>query len=152
MCGINRTSSEPPNHASCAEWAVKACPFLAVPKRLRDERDLPPQAGMAGIGITRNPGVSMLWETKKYETWRPERGGNGILFDIGEPVPYGVDWFCEGRAATRAEVVHSVETGLPILLKQAAVDGAEACFDLGRKTERFMALLPPEPEQKAAVA
>ena len=144
MCGINRTSAEPPNHASCAEWAAKACPFLTMPKRIRDERGLPPGAhSQAGVGIKRNPGVVMLWETAKYTTWRPPNGG--ILFDLGEPTLYGVEWLCEGREATRAEVMRSVETGLPSLLALAAEQGPEACFDLGQMTERFMAYLPDAP-------
>lgn len=140
MCGVNRTSAEPPSHSFCAEWAVKACPFLAVPKRLRDERNLPANATQAGVGIKRNPGVAMLWATKAYTTWKPPSGG--VLFDIGEPVPYGVEWFCEGRQATRAEVMESIETGLPLLLEQAATGGALACFQLGQMTERFMAFVP----------
>lgn len=140
MCGINRTSAEPPCHSWCAEWTVRACPFLSVPKRLRDERDLPSGHSQAGVGIKRNPGVAMLWTSQSYKTWRPE--GGGILFDLGEPTPYGVEWFAAGRPATRAEVMESVETGLPLLLTQAARDGAEGCFELGRMTERFLAYLP----------
>lgn len=139
MCGINRTSAEPPNHSWCAEWAARACPFLAVPKRLRDARGLPANVTQAGVGIKRNPGVVMLWESRTYATWRPETGG--VLFDIGDPV--SVDWLCEGRDATHAEVMASVETGLPLLLEQAAKGGAEACFQLGQMTERLLALVPP---------
>lgn len=147
MCGINRTASEPPAHLACARWSARACPFLAYPKRVRDERDLP--AGqMAGIGILRNPGVAMVWESRKWSTWRPDSAkAAGILFDLGEPSL--VEWYCEGREATRAEVVASIETGLPILLRQAVQDGAEACFELGRMTERFMPFLPPEPVAEA---
>lgn len=147
MCGINRTSPEPPCHSWCAEWAAKACPFLAVPKRLRDERDLPANASQAGVGIKRNPGVAMLWASKTYKTWKPDSGG--VLFDLGEPVPYGVEWSCEGRTATHAEVMTSIETGLPLLMAQAAKDGALSIFELGRMTERFMAYVPPEdPEEE----
>lgn len=138
MCGINRTSAEPPCHAACAQWSVRACPFLAVPKRIRDEADLPAHRSQAGVGIKRNPGVAMLWTTTKYETWKPP--GGGVLFDIGEPVR--VEWFAHGRAASREEVEASVETGLPILLKDAASEGALACFELGRMTERFLKHLP----------
>lgn len=142
MCGVNRTSPEPPNHSFCAEWAVRACPFLATPKRLRDERGLPAAVTQAGIGIKRNPGVAMLWATEAYETWRPP--GGGILFEMGEPIPYGVEWFAHGRRATRAEVVASIETGLPLLLEQAAKDDALACMELGRMVERFMVWLPDD--------
>jgi hypothetical protein len=140
MCGVNRTSAEPPNHRSCAEWAARACPFLAVPKRLRDERGLPSDATQAGVGILRNPGVAMLWASTTYSTWRPP--GGGVLFNIGDPID--VRWLCEGREATRAEVQTSIETGLPLLLKEAATDGALACFELGRMMERFLDHLPPD--------
>lgn len=149
MCGVNRTSAEPPNHRPCAEWAAKACPFLAIPKRIRDERELPANTSVAGVGIKRNPGVVMLWTSRNYSTWKPE--GHGVLFEIGDPVR--VDWLCEGREATRAEVMHSVETGLPLLLAQAVNGGAEACFQLGQMTERFLAHVPAEtPTEIAAVA
>lgn len=139
MCGINHTSAEPPCHDACARWSARACPFLAVPKRIRDDRDLP-ESHQAGFGILRNPGVTMLWTTAKYTTWKPP--GGGLLFDIGEPIR--VEWIAQGRAATRAEVETSIETGLPLLLKQATQDGALGCFELGRATERFLAHLPTE--------
>lgn len=145
MCGVNRTSAEPPNHFACAQWAVKACPFLAIPKRLRDERAMPVNATQAGIGIKRNPGVAMLWMSSTWKTWRPDAGqgvGPGVLFDLGDPL--AVEWWCEGRAATRAEVMHSTETGLPFLLAEAVKGGPEHIFALGRMTERFLAYLPEE--------
>lgn len=138
MCGINRTNAEPPCHAECARWSAMACPFLSHPKRLRDERDLPPSRSQAGVGIKRNPGVTMVWTSDSYSTWRPPSGG--VLFDLGEPL--SVEWFCQGRQATRPEVMESVETGLPLLLRPAAEQSANACFELGRMTERFLALLP----------
>lgn len=140
MCGINRTSAEPPSHLDCARWSARACPFMAYPKRIRDERDLPANASQAGVGIKRNPGAAMVWRCESYETWRPP--GGGLLFELGEPS--AVEWYCEGRVASRAEVTHSIETGLPLLLAQAAKDGADACFELGRMTQRFMAWLPAD--------
>jgi hypothetical protein len=68
MCGINRTSAEPPCHVACARWSARACPFLSFPKRTRDSTGLPGDASMAGLGITRNPGVAMLWLCSTYET------------------------------------------------------------------------------------
>ena len=41
MCAITRTTAEPPSHLACAEYAVKACPFLSQPRMRRNERDLP---------------------------------------------------------------------------------------------------------------
>lgn len=146
MCGVNRTSAEPPSHIECARWSARACPFLSQPKRIRDERDLPP-AMMAGHGIMRNPGVSMVWICDDYEIWRPPTGG--ILFNIGEPT--SIEYVREGRGATLAEITESIETGLPSLLAQAARDGAQACFELGRMTERFLAYLPPSDTADAHV-
>lgn len=112
--------------------------FPGRPKRLRDERDLPKGLQQAGFGITRNPGVAMVWSTRKWKTWRPP--GGGILFNIGEPD--AIDWFAEGRPATNGEIMKSVTTGIPLLLEQAAEDGAVACFQLGQMTQIFLNLIP----------
>lgn len=138
MCGVNRTSAEPPSHLACARWSAMACPFLAHPKRIRDERGLPAGTTQAGVGIKRNPGVAMLWTGDGYEVWRPP--GGGVLFAL--PDPTSVEWLCEGRPATRDEVMESVESGLPLLLAEAAKEGAAACFQLGQMTERFLAYVP----------
>lgn len=37
MCGINRTSSEPPSHLMCARWSAQNCPFLSNPRMVRRE-------------------------------------------------------------------------------------------------------------------
>jgi hypothetical protein len=140
MCGINRNSAEPPCHEDCAMWSARACPFLSTPKRIRDDQGLPEGVTSAGVAIARNPGVAMLWSSENYAPWKPN--GGGVLFDIGDPVK--VAWVCEGRAATRKEVMESVETGLPILLKVALQDGAMGVFELGRATERFLRHLPEE--------
>lgn len=133
MCGINRNSAEPPCHLECARWAVQICPFLAFPKRTRDESDIPTHASVAGIGITRNPGVTMLWTTTGY-TVKP-----GPLFDIGEPA--AVEWWATRRPATRDEVAHSIRTGLPKLEEQALNPADQA--ELMRRTVDFVKYLPP---------
>jgi hypothetical protein len=57
MCGINRTSSEPPCHLDCARWSAKNCPFLVRPRMVRREGDGMEDGKFAGgIGLTRNPG------------------------------------------------------------------------------------------------
>jgi len=118
MCGVNRTSSEPPSHLSCARWSAQNCPFLSIPKMVRREDDIVNNATLrensAGIAITRNPGVAMLWSTREYEVFRVE---NGILIQMGNPT--AVEWYAHGRPATRAEVDASIEGGLPSLLNLA---------------------------------
>lgn len=144
MCSINRTISEPPSHRECAEWAIVACPFLNQRQVRRRENDLPEErGGPAGIAITRQPGVSCLWIARSYRVIRVEAGEGiepGILFKIGDPVD--VRWYREGRQATRAEVLHSIDTGYPLLLKVAEEDGNVEELEAAR--DKAMALLPQE--------
>lgn len=125
MCAVNHTSAEPPSHRVCAEWAAAVCPFLTTPGRERRLAGLPEECNVAGIMIERNPGVVLLWSS---DTWTLRREPDGVLFDIGEP--RSVRWLCEGRTATRAEVIKSVETGLPSLVEVAAQHGEMAALEL----------------------
>jgi hypothetical protein len=115
MCGINRTSAEPPSHIECARWSARNCPFLANPRMVRREDEVLNNAVLreraAGHAITRNPGVAMLWITRQYEIF-PDHMGRPLI-QMGEPE--SVEWYCEGRPATRAEVMASVDSGLPNL-------------------------------------
>jgi hypothetical protein len=125
MCGINRISAEPPSHRECAEFAAKACPFLTMPKMVRNEYKLaegfdqhnnmitPQNPG--GIMIARNPGVTLLWFCRDYKIVPTPPS---FLCRMGEP--FEVAWYAHGRAATRAEVEHSILTGLPFLLDACA--------------------------------
>ena len=138
MCAINRTISEPPSHRECAEWSIRACPFLTQRETRRRAANLPEEAREpAGVGILRQPGVVLLWIAKSY---RVLRVGDGILFRIGDPVE--THWFREGRDATHAEVLASIESGYPILLSEAQADGPAAVQELEAARERAMALLP----------
>jgi hypothetical protein len=146
MCGINRVSSEPPSHRDCAEYAVRACPFLTRPMAVRNSRDMPADAhNPAGDMITRNPGVTLLWVTKTYTPFRvgadprnPEIAA-GVLFRIGDPTE--VTFWAKGRKATRAEVDDSVTSGLPLLEERAQRQGDAAVRELTRLRERFSLIL-----------
>lgn len=146
MCSINRTISEPPGHRECAEFSMLACPFLNHREKQRRAGGLPEEGSSpAGIAITRQPGVSCLWVTRSYRVIRVEAGegiGAGILFKLGDPIE--VRWYREGRAATRAEVLESIESGYPILMEAAEQDGPEAVQELEAARERAMRLLPEE--------
>lgn len=132
MCGINRTSSEPPSHLDCARYSVQACPFLSNPAKRRRTGGLPDdRRPVGGFMIERNPGVSMIWSTKSYRTVRAA----GVLFRMGEPT--GLEFWREGRHATREEVSESVRTGLPDLEKAAALDGAAGKAGLERAVGIF---------------
>jgi hypothetical protein len=140
MCGINRTSSEPPSHHECAEWSAKNCPFLNNPRMVRREDEKINNQCLrdnaAGFAITRNPGVAMLWNTRQYEVFRTE---NGYLIQMGEPE--SVEWYAHGRLATRAEVDASIDSGLPNLRRIAEMErgGLEA---LQKAQDLFTRWLP----------
>lgn len=138
MCAINRTIAEPPSHFECADYSARACPFLTQPRMRRNEKDMPDnKIDPAGIAIMRNPGAICLWVTKSY---KPFRVGNGVLFELGEPER--VVWYCEGRTATRAEVQHSIDTGLPTLMAKAEQEGQDAVDELNKCIARAQLLLP----------
>jgi hypothetical protein len=140
MCGINRTSSEPPSHVECAQWSARNCPFLSNPQMVRREDEQISKAtdNVAGFMLSRNPGVVMLWKTRIYDIFDDGRGGK--LIQMGEPE--SVEWLACGRSATRAEVIASIDSGLPNLEALARTErgGLEA---LAKAQKRFDKWLPP---------
>jgi len=139
MCGINRTSSEPPCHLECARWSARNCPFLNNPEQIRrTDADINNESKcIGGVGLRRNPGVTMLWTTKDYSIFSDGQGGR--LVHMGEPE--SVEWFASGRAATLAEVTESIETGLPALVSIARQQEGALKF-LEEARTRFQRYLP----------
>jgi hypothetical protein len=149
MCALNRVSSEPPSHRECAKFASIACPFLATPQMHRRERGLPENENLqapAGISIRRNPGVVLIWVTLDFQIIGVSDGngglGSGVLFQVGDPV--GLFWVCEGREATRAEVIASIDSGLPYLKEACEMDDdpPESLAALERQYNRVLKLIP----------
>jgi len=142
MCAINRVSSEPPSHLDCAQFAVKACPFLTQPKRPRNPHGLPEDKfGPGGVMIPRNPGVTLIWVTKRYRLFRSEHGNAGTLIHIGEPE--ALYWYSHGREATHDEIMASIDSGLPALREVAEMQGPDAIAALDAEIARGLALVPP---------
>ncbi len=142
MCVVNLVTSEPPCHLDCARFAAKACPFLSKPKMKR----LPESPGSippAGFGIERNPGVTALYVCDRYKIVQVK---NGILFEL-PPKPWRVEWFAEGREATRDEILESMDSGLPLLR-----DKCENGDDHQALTGRYLAALQYLPAEAAGVA
>lgn len=141
MCSINRVSAEPPMHRDCAVFSVKACPFLSKPKMgrnmaIREEHssEKPP-----GHMIERNPGVSLIWHTRRGG-YTIEQHDNGVLFSLWD-APAEWSWWAEGRTATRDEVVASIQSGYPALADMAKAEGVEAEMALSaarRESEMFL--------------
>lgn len=136
MCGVNRVTSEPASHYECANYAVRACPFLTRPAAVRRERDMPAGGTMAGEGIKRNPGATLIWITKLL---MPFKVSNGILFRLG--APERVEFWREGRNATRAEIDSAVSSGLPTLQAMAAKQGPPAVDALASQVNTLTTLL-----------
>ncbi|HTF61203.1 MAG TPA: hypothetical protein VK638_00680 [Edaphobacter sp.] len=142
MCGINRTSSEPPSHPECARWSAENCPFMANPRMVRREDEVVNNAAFrdkaAGIPLTRNPGVAMLWFTRSYEVFNT---GKGPLLQMGAPT--AVEWYCEGRKATREEVDESVAGGMPALeaIARSEEGGMAALHKAIQRFERYLPAL-----------
>lgn len=146
MCAVNRVTSEPPSHKDCAIWAAKACPFLTQQQVKRRETDMPEGTTDApGISISRQPGAVLVWITESY---RPFKVPDGFLIKLGAPID--TLWFREGRAASRAEIMDSIESGLPILRDMAKLDGVVAMKDLEAQIVRGLQLVPTE-EPKSKV-
>jgi hypothetical protein len=137
MCVVNRTTMEPPSHRHCAEYAVKACPFLVNPRARRNLKDLPEESSAPGTMIHRNPGATALYQTNDYRRFRVQ---NGMLCRLG--APERMEWYCEGRRATKKEVVDSIESGMPLLMKEAQIDGPEAVADLRKMRTEARRWLP----------
>ena len=94
----------------------------AVPQRMR---------------VQRNPGVALVWTTRDY--WiRKLR--EGFLFRLGEPTE--TLWFAEGRPATRAEIMASLSSGLPLLAEVAKEGGPEELKLLDRSYTAALRLVP----------
>jgi hypothetical protein len=130
MCVINRVSAEPPSHPDCAVYSARACPFLSRPHMVRREGGLPEEATTTGVMILRNPGVICLWTTRAPGAEVMPQPEGGILLHLFPPT--ALDWYCEGRAARRGEVLESVQSGLPGLVEIAGRDprpGAMAALD-----------------------
>ena len=119
MCAVNKISAEPPSHPDCAEWSARNCPFLARPHMKRREDELFNAKTAAqeqrGVAILRNPGVTLVWYTDGYHIEPTEKGPLFKVKSLTRPPT----WWAEGRPATRAEVMHSIDTGLPLLMEAA---------------------------------
>ena len=138
MCAVNKTSGEPPSHRECALFSATACPFLSKPQMVRRKNDLPDEISKpAGTMIERNPGVTLLWYTRRHELIRDR---NGYLWRLGRP--FKMEWFCRGRPATREEVMGSIESGLPALQEVATKQGYGAVAELEAQTAAALRYVP----------
>lgn len=138
MCSITRTTSEPPCHLECARWSAVNCPFLSRPHMVRreDEGTREAEKNIAGCAILRNPGVACIWVSRSFQVWRDDQGRP--LITVGEPV--SVEWYAEGKPATREQVLASIDSGIPLL--EAQCDGPRALGALAEQRRIMETWLP----------
>jgi hypothetical protein len=105
-------AAEPPSHLECAKFAARSCPFLTNPAAKYRDAKLPADVSdPQGAELLRhNPGVTVLWVT---ETYAAQWLGAGALLRFGEP--RRVQFWREGRLATRAEVIAARESEMRAL-------------------------------------
>lgn len=140
MCAVNRVAADPPSHRDCAIYAATHCPFLSNPRAVRRATGMPGEGRLGtppGIMLRRNPGVALVWVTRRYTA---NRDGDGVLFRLGDPET--TLWFADGRPATRAEVLFSIDSGYPDLLETAAAEGDAAVAELETMRQAAMAWVP----------
>lgn len=142
MCGINRTSAEPPSHLECATWSARNCPFLKNSGRKRREDETINAEVLRnesdGFALARNPGVVLVWTTRHYQIFRDGKGG--WLIRVGEPEH--VEWYAEGKPARREQIIASVDSGLPALMDMARDEGPQAVGALALMKSRLEELYP----------
>jgi hypothetical protein len=137
-CALEQTTGEPPMHRGCAEYAVRACPFLSRPTAHRRRAAMPPDDLIVSEQhIEGNPGVTVLWGTKDWTPFTHPglKMNGGILFRFGEPVE--VLWYTEGRLARRVEAVAALTRAGGDL----ATVGVPAS-EIARRTRALDAVLP----------
>jgi hypothetical protein len=149
MCCLTRTTSEPPAHRDCANYAVAACPFLTRPHMHRRAAGMPDEARPApGLSIDRNPGAVCIWTCADFSLMEAHGAPGarpGFLFSVGEP--HSLTFWSGGRAATLAEVEDSVLSGLPLLIDKAPAypgGAAAALAELDLMVRRLVRILERE--------
>lgn len=133
---LNRITSEAPAHHDCADWSIRACPFL-LDRSTRRPAGLPESAALPAGGVLRNPGVGAVWSTRSTRLLQVE---GSILFELGDPTR--VEWWRAGVRATRSEVLGAFAGGLPEVRAAAALEGPDALKHLEGAIEWFYTLLP----------
>lgn len=141
MCVVNRTSGEPPAHQECARFAVRACPFLTLPRAVRRDAKLPDQTTVHPDMLPHNPGAMILWTTDEWAEQLGSQSSHSVpVVAFGEPSR--VSFWCEGRTATRAELLAALEKGLPELQRLADLEGGDAPARMADQVEAALFWFP----------
>lgn len=141
MCIVNMASGEPPAHQECARFAVQACPFLTLPRAVRRDAHLPAEHTVHPDMLQHNPGAMILWTTDTWDLMPGSQWGNAApLVQFGEPSR--VSFWCQGRTATRGELLDAMARGLPQLQHLADLEGGNAPTRLAQRVDAAMFWFP----------
>lgn len=140
MCAVNRNTSEPGCHRDCAIFATTACPFLTRPMAKYREAGLPEEKMMPTGALPWNPGACAIWITESYRPYRAGKGPSDWLIAVGPPVE--VLWYCEGKPATRQQILDCFDKRLFLLHDVAKQEGPAAENALKKMVDKTMELLP----------
>lgn len=121
---VNHISAEPPSHVECAEFAVRACPFLLLPESKRRQAGIDelPTKPLGGVTLDDNPGVAAVCVVKSNQ-YRTEKQNGGRIVTLGEIER--VNWYKGGEIATRADVVEAMDTAIAKVLAMVPVPATE---------------------------
>jgi hypothetical protein len=108
LAAIQGVSNEPPSHVECAGFAVRACPFLLLPKAQHRPTEIPNIRKMPG-SMKRNPGACCVYTVTAY-SHHEKPDGRGTIFRYGPAVR--VNWYTQGRPAKRSEVLAAINASL----------------------------------------
>ncbi len=131
-----RISAEPPSHVECAEFAARACPFLANPGARRRVWGMPETKPLEGKHTDANPGVVAVFVGRGHDVLP---SGDGVVFRLHEPAE--TRWFRQGRPATRDEVIEALPLARSEFLARSGGPGAAA--KLSAIEAAIAASLPP---------
>ncbi|MGH8665352.1 MAG: hypothetical protein ACREUX_13910 [Burkholderiales bacterium] len=141
MCAINRNTSEPACHRECAEFAVRACPFMLLPQAQYRKANAPDSMQKPIGFLDGNPGCMCIWITTDFKPYRAGPNRDDWLILIGNPIE--CLWYAGGELATRKAVLESIERRLPLLREVAEQhDGPEGVALLEQLRDRALALVP----------
>jgi hypothetical protein len=111
---LEHTSMRPPAHHECAQELV---------------RRIPAAQSM----------LTILWSTYSYRAT-----DNGNLFVLGPGPAISIEFWFQGRRATREEIVARIDVVMPLLRTTAKTVGGDALEALGRRYGALMRRLPHE--------
>jgi hypothetical protein len=138
MCAINRISAEPPCHVECARFSAIGCPFMSRPHMVRREDNLPDGIHVQEGHVEHNPTVALVYHTRKFKVFNTK---TGPLVEMDEP--YDVEWYYQGRRATRDEVLGALVKGIAQLRDEALTHGPEAVTEMEKQIAYVLDNLVP---------